>query len=637
MKLDAADHAGTTTPPGDPLAAWLAGVAPVDTMTATEWAERYRILPPDSAEPGPWRVSRVPFVREILDAMVTPGVTMCVMKAAQLTITEAANNAIGYSADVDPAPILYLLPNVGMAREHSRKRIDPMFRDCERLDGLLSRRNGGVNTRLVKGWRGGGLMLAGSNSAAALSSNVIRRLYVDEFDRCARTLRGEGSVVDVALKRMITFPDGVACVFSTPTTLGDSPIAEWYGRSDRRAYFVRCPHCEAEQVLEWSRVRWPALQPHLAQYHCERCDEAIDEGHKPGMMLDGRWIPRSPGVKLRGYWISAMYSPFLRWRDLAIEWEEVRHDPERRRVFVNTMLAEPFDPLSIGGLRAETLRDLREPYTSTTVPAGAVLVTMATDVQADHLVTEWIAWGAHLERWHLDVVRTPGTLDQPATQRAHDELLARRFRGADGRELRRRVALIDSSFDTVSVYRYVRGREATRRIYAVKGRSEGPGAMPRPLWPGRRSSTDKSRGGAFYTLGVDVGKDDLRRALEWTVARRLGLGDTEPGQAGPGMVHWPVSDAYGLAYFEELLAESPVMTPTATGVGRQWVKREGARNEGLDLAVYGLAALAAWESLGPFDLEDTAAARAAPPPPPPPPPPPRRESPTRLRSWGSRR
>jgi len=51
------------------VAAAVKNFKPPEDLTVTEWAEKYRRLSPEnSAEAGPWRTSRTPYLREIMDA-----------------------------------------------------------------------------------------------------------------------------------------------------------------------------------------------------------------------------------------------------------------------------------------------------------------------------------------------------------------------------------------------------------------------------------------------------------------------------------------------------------------------------------------------------------------------------------------
>src|SRR5947207_14831019 len=51
-------------------AAAASGARPDPLLTISEWADRYRALSQRaSAEPGPWRTDRTPYLREIMDCL----------------------------------------------------------------------------------------------------------------------------------------------------------------------------------------------------------------------------------------------------------------------------------------------------------------------------------------------------------------------------------------------------------------------------------------------------------------------------------------------------------------------------------------------------------------------------------------
>ena len=52
------------------LRAWRDGMAPEPALLVSEWADRHRMLSSrGSAEPGPWRTARTPYLRDIMDAL----------------------------------------------------------------------------------------------------------------------------------------------------------------------------------------------------------------------------------------------------------------------------------------------------------------------------------------------------------------------------------------------------------------------------------------------------------------------------------------------------------------------------------------------------------------------------------------
>ena len=46
--------------------AWRRGIRPEPPIPVSEWADRNRVLPPTSAEPGRWRTSTIPAVAKSL-------------------------------------------------------------------------------------------------------------------------------------------------------------------------------------------------------------------------------------------------------------------------------------------------------------------------------------------------------------------------------------------------------------------------------------------------------------------------------------------------------------------------------------------------------------------------------------------
>ena len=112
---------------------------PRPRMTVSEWADRYRMIPPGtSPEHGQWRTERTPYLRGVMDALVDPAIeTVVVMVASQLGKTEACLNILGYFVDQDPAPVLIVHPTVEAMEGFSKERIDPMFRATAALQGKL--------------------------------------------------------------------------------------------------------------------------------------------------------------------------------------------------------------------------------------------------------------------------------------------------------------------------------------------------------------------------------------------------------------------------------------------------------------------------------------------------------------------
>jgi len=109
---------------------------PPPQLSVTAWAEQHRVLSSrGSAEPGPWRTARAPYLGAIMDALSAPHPARRVvfMKGAQTGGSEAGNNWLGYIVHHVPAPILAVQPTVELAKRFSRQRIDTLLEETPAL------------------------------------------------------------------------------------------------------------------------------------------------------------------------------------------------------------------------------------------------------------------------------------------------------------------------------------------------------------------------------------------------------------------------------------------------------------------------------------------------------------------------
>ena len=123
----------------------LQSLRPPEDLTVSEWADKYRMLSSESsAEPGPWNTARTPYLKEVMDAFSDINVRHIVMvSASQVGKSELENNIIGYIIEQDPGSILFIQPTMQDAREYSKLRIAPMFRDTP----VLAKRIGPQKSR----------------------------------------------------------------------------------------------------------------------------------------------------------------------------------------------------------------------------------------------------------------------------------------------------------------------------------------------------------------------------------------------------------------------------------------------------------------------------------------------------------
>src|SRR5688572_20675219 len=81
---------------------------PEAPLTVSEWADLHRVLSSEtSAEPGQWHTSRVPYLKEPMDAFCDPMIEQLVVRSStQVGKTELIINCLGFVIDHDPAPCM---------------------------------------------------------------------------------------------------------------------------------------------------------------------------------------------------------------------------------------------------------------------------------------------------------------------------------------------------------------------------------------------------------------------------------------------------------------------------------------------------------------------------------------------------
>lgn len=559
-------------------------LVPPPDLSMSEWANEHRVLSAEaSAEPGPWRTSRAPYLEGILDALSNPDIeTVILMTASQVGKTEVVNNLVGYHIDQDPAPMLILLPTELLGHAWSKDRLAPMLRDTpalrDRVAPVKSRDSG--NTILHKRFSGGHLTIAGANSAANLAMRPIRVLACDEVDRYPASAGTEGDPVALAYKRTSTFWNRKRLLTSTPTIKGFSRIEAAFDESDQRRYWVPCPHCETYQVLKWAHVKWESNDPGTTHYVCEGCGALIDEAEKLWMLRRGEWRAKLPGGRTAGFHLSALYSPWARWEELVEDFLAAKGSPERLKVWVNTVLGETWEEagerISVEDLRRPGRREEygRNPFSpdddSPEVPVGVGVLTAAVDVQGDRLEVKVKGWGKGQESWLIYMNQLWGDPGEPEVWAELQDVLLRTWTHVSGAQLTIAATAIDSGgHHTDAVYTFCRKRRG-RRVFPIIGR----GQEGRPLL-GRPSKANKQKV-PLFPVGTTTAKDLIFSRLKIP-------------KAGPGYLHLPVW--VDEEYLAQLTSEK-VITRFTAGRPKRVYEKTRPRNEALDLEVYNLAALA---------------------------------------------
>jgi len=594
----------TTNKAAEKLNAAIAGAVknfrPPESLTVDEWADRNRRLSPEnSAEAGPWRTSRTPYLREPMAAFTDPKVRKIVMVAAsQVGKSELELNIIGYIIDQDPGSILYVHPTLEDARKFSRLRVAPMIRDSKVLKAKVSdvKAKDSGNTILQKSFPGGMLTMTGSNSASALASTPARYIIGDERDRWAPSAGTEGDPWALAEARQATFYNAKAIEVSTPTIKGASNIETSYYQGTQERWCHKCPACGEYHEITFDNIHFQHKTTKVhgkktytltapVEWACPGCGCLSPE--EVMRRQPAKWIANNPEAYERGvlsYWLNAFSSPWTPWEKIVLKFLDAQQDPQRLKVVFNTLLGELWEDR--GELEDEdAMLARREDYgltadgTPVELPDGVLVLTCGVDTQDNRLEYEVVGHGKFGETWGIQKGYIMGRPDTPEVWEKLDDIIGHVYKFRNGRGLTISITCVDSGGHyTQEVYEACRVRQS-KRVFAIKGK--GGEGVPLFSPPTKVPIRDNKRITCWlYTLGVDAGKAAIMGALKVQ----------EPG---PKYCHFPTGDrGYDLNYFNGLLSEKLVLKQTRSGNRWTWEKLPGhTRNEALDCRNYALAGL----------------------------------------------
>ena len=376
----------------------LKTLKPPERLNVSEWADKYRVLDSKtSAEPGKWSTMRTPYLKGIMDSLNDINVEEIIfVKPTQVGGTESLNNMIGYVIMQDPSPSLIVYPTLDLAKYSSKNRIQPMIN----LSEVLRKRYMELDSNVLElQFDGMYIVLSGANSPASLASRPIRFLFMDEIDKYPSNAGKEADPRSLARERTKTFAHNKKIFETSTPTLKNGPIwTDWLSADCQKRYYVPCPHCGHYQTLKFKNLKWqkhatPDEAENTAYYVCEECGGTITDVNKPEMLRNGEWrTEKGSGTKKTAFHINAMYSPWVKFGDVAKEFVKSKDYPDLLMNFINSWLAEPWEQTEVK-MDSDIVLKRETEYEEAVVPDGTLLITAGVDVQKHYFYYTIRAWG----------------------------------------------------------------------------------------------------------------------------------------------------------------------------------------------------------------------------------------------------
>ena len=550
----------------------LRQLKPPEDISVSEWAQKYRMLDAKTAAmPGPWRNDKTPYLTEIMNELnnyETEEIVFC--KCTQVGGTEAELNMLGYIIGQDPAPSMVVYPSDKLGESISDNRIKPMLLASptlrERFYELRSQ-------KLEMQFEGMYLTISGANSPSSLASRAIKYLFLDEVDKYPGASKKEADPISLAKERTKTFANRKIYMTSTPTIKSGHIWKNLLDCDVEKHYFVPCPHCGEMIELKFANLQFPKKEEDLtasdradqAVYVCQECGCVINDQHKAQMLRYGEWriVKENNSARRKiGYWISVLYSPFVRFSEIALEWINSQGDNERLQNFINSWLAEPWEDTRLT-TSADVVLERQTEFDEFTVPTWAKFLTGGVDVQETCIYYTIRAWGNFITSQNICHGQAMSWADI-------ERVMNYGYLKENGEQLVVSLCLIDSGFDTDAVYDFC----ANNSDWAlpVKGSSR---VMTEHFHLSKINKSDSKAYGMNLCV-VDGGK------YKDMIAARM--------KKDNGRGAWMVYNGCDMEYAKQVTAEHKVQIKRGEQLVQVWeLKASHTDNHYLDTEVYAFA------------------------------------------------
>ena len=551
----------------------LASLKPPEDITVSEWAARYRVLDAkNSAFPGPWRNDKTPYLVGIMDEFNNFETEEIIFaKPTQVGGTEVLLNMLGYTIHEDPIDTMVVYPSDELGERTSENRMKPMVLASPPLRERFQENRSKIKELRFQDMS---IYITGSNSPADLSSSPIGRLFLDEVDKYPGASKKEADPISLARERTKTFRNRKIYVASTPTTKTGHIWKAMEEADQVRHYFVPCPHCGKYIELKWAQIKFPneegmtyADRAEFATYVCQECDGIITDQHKPEMLRYGEWRVVSERTKFPrkvAFWINTLYSPFVRFSEIAKEFLTSKDDPDLFQNFTNSWLAEPWEDTKLK-TNADTVMERQTKLPEFAVPEWAKLLTAGIDVQEASIYWTIRAWGNYLTSQNI-------SHGQAYSFAEVERIMNLQYnREGGGEPFVVSLALMDSGDNTDLVYDFC----ASNSEWALPSK----GASHPMDTHFRLSKVNKIDSKAYGMTLVIIDTGKYKDMIAGRMKKKNGTGS------------WMVYCGCDREYAEQVTAEHKINVKSGSRTVQQWVlKTSHADNHYLDCEVYAMCA-----------------------------------------------
>lgn len=351
----------------------------ISTIKPSDWVEQNIVM--KQPFPGPYRYSKTPYCREIIDRLAPddPAKWVAWMKGLQ----------IGASAGVIIPGLVWIIRNSPANTYFTVGAPDLVDKAVEKLDlgidGSNSRsfikpqtqrikNNKSGDTNSKKDFVGGYIVITSANNHKNWRDVSLRYGFFDDFEAVKQASKESGDTRKLIEGRFAAYKDTHKIFYiSTPELLESSNIRPAFLLGDQRHYHVECPCCHEPIIFKWSINEGDVMNGlkdekalcsggiHFEQDHrgkvvessigyiCYKCGGFFTDQYKQKQLNGGFWVPTAEPSQMGyySYHTPSLYAPagMYDWRHYVHNWVEAHPQGQQRnehlyKTFVNTCLGE---------------------------------------------------------------------------------------------------------------------------------------------------------------------------------------------------------------------------------------------------------------------------------------------------------
>ena len=370
---------------------------PVERLTVTQAAEKYRKLNNAPAYIGPYKPNDTAYMIEPMDVTMSRDYTSVIFCGpAQSGKTEGiVLNLVSYLIKCNPMDCVIYHMSMAAARDFSKRRIDRMHRHSKEIGMELQEGSNSDNTH-DKSYKSGMMLSISWPAISEMSSKPIPVVVFTDYDRMPDNIDGEGSPFVLGQKRTTTFRNlGMTVVDSSPgreiepeSDDGDmvkrvkgeheappcTGVLGLYNQGDRHRWYWPCPECSEFFEPSFKNLVWASKAEDgrllsmdeiavTVRMACPHCPARIEHHHKKEMNLKGRWLREGEKItaegviygtprtsKMASYWLKGPAATYITWGEMVVKFlsAELHYErtgsQEELKATVNTDQAEPYAP-----------------------------------------------------------------------------------------------------------------------------------------------------------------------------------------------------------------------------------------------------------------------------------------------------